>query len=103
MRELLVAKLERRIEIATRIHEHSACGPMFGCAPTAPVPAVIARQLEAIREAETLDDLRAREAVAGRWYWHAFGPVPVRFQRSWAVGYPSTGGSAGRGHRRLAA
>lgn len=88
MRELLVAKLERQIEIATRIREHSAGGPMFGHAPTRPVPVVIARQLEAIREAETLDDLRARESVAGRWYWHAFGHVPVRFHRSWADRIP---------------
>ncbi len=88
MRELLVAKLERQIEIASRIHEHSAGGPMFGHAPTAPVPVVIGRQLEAIKETTTLDDLRARESVAGRWYWHAFGHVPVRFHRGWAGRLP---------------
>ena len=89
MRELLVAKLERQVDIAKRINEHAAGGPMFGHAPTAPVPVVIARQLEAIRGEETLDDLRARESVAGRWYWHALGHVPVRFHRSWASRVPA--------------
>ncbi len=88
MRELLVAKLEHQLEITKRIHEHAESGPMFGHAPTAPVPVMIARQLEAIKEATTLDDLRARESVAGRWYWHGVGHVPVQFHRSWADRVP---------------
>ncbi len=111
MRELLVAKLERQIEIASRISENAARGPLFGQAPTAPVPVVIARQLEALRQGKTLDDLRAREAVAGRWYWHAFGHVPVRFHREWAgrvpehwrIGGPRTSALSGMKSSRKAA
>jgi len=111
MRELLVAKLERQIETASRISEHAASGPLFGQAPSAPVPVVIARQLEALKEGTTLDELRAREAVAGRWYWHAFGHVPVRFHRSWAgrvpehwrIGGPRTSALSGMKSSRKAA
>ena len=76
------------------------------------MPAVIARQLEALKEGETLDDLRAREAVAGRWYWHAVGHVPVRFHRRWAdrgvpehwrIGGPRTSALSGMKSSRKAA
>ena len=111
MGELLVSKLERQVAIATGIDERSKGGPMFGHAPTAPVPVVIRRQLEAIREATTFDELRAREAVAGRWYWHALGHVPVRFHRSWAgrvpehwrIGGPRTSALSGKKSARKAA
>jgi len=52
------------------------------------VPVVIARQLEALRLATTSDELRSREAVAGRWYWHTLGRMPVRFERAWSRQVP---------------
>jgi len=72
---------------------------------------VIARQLEALKASRTLNDIRAREAVAGRWYWHAFGHVPVRFHRSWAgrapehwrIGGPRTSALSGMKSSRKAA
>jgi len=111
MRDLLAAKLERQIEIASRISEYAVSGPLFGQAPTAPVPVVIARQLDALKEGKTLDDLRAREAVAGRWYWHALGHVPVRFHQSWSdrvpehwrIGGPRTSALSGMKSSRKAA
>jgi CRISPR-associated endonuclease Cas1 len=88
MRALLLAKLERQVEVATRLEARVADSPRFGRAPLDPVPMVIARQLEALRQATTLDELRSREAVAGRWYWHTLGRVPVRFERAWSRRVP---------------
>jgi hypothetical protein len=37
-----------------------------------------------IKSCKTLEDLRASESVAGRWYWQTLTGLQVRFDASWA-------------------
>jgi CRISPR-associated endonuclease Cas1 len=94
MQELVAAKLEQQAARAESLAPLWPPKPNGGKGQVE-IGAVIRRQLSALRSAGTLQQLRASEAVAGRWYWQTLASVPVLFDSSWQNGVPSHWQTAG--------
>ncbi len=88
MRALIAAKLDRQLETVCDLAPRLGDLTRFGYMPRDPIPTVLQRQRDALKKAGTLDDIRACEAVAGRWYWHTLAHVPIAFETSWARHVP---------------
>jgi CRISPR-associated endonuclease Cas1 len=111
MRNIITTKLERQIALLDRVEDRLADVEIFNYGTRDPAPVVIARRLEAISTAQTLDEIRSHEAVAGRWYWHQLAHIPIRFDTTarravpdhWHHGGPRTSALSGMKSSRKAA
>lgn len=88
MRTLIATKLDRQLETVRELAPQLGNLTQFGYLPRDPIPTVIQRQRDALKNARTLDAIRASESVAGRWYWHTLAHVPIAFETSWARHVP---------------
>lgn len=88
MRTLIGTKLDLQLETARELTPRLGDLAQFGYVPRDPIPTVIGRQRKALDKARSLNEIRACESVAGRWYWHTLAHVPTRFEASWAEHVP---------------
>jgi CRISPR-associated endonuclease Cas1 len=82
MRHLAAAKLERQAARVEQLPHLWPAKPNGGEGQVEAGP-VIRRQLSRLGACTTHAELRACEAVAGRWYWQTLAGLPVTFDREW--------------------
>jgi CRISPR-associated endonuclease Cas1 len=94
MRHLAAAKLEQQ---AARVESLPHLWPPKpnGGKGRVEVGPVIRRELAKLDSCASLQELRASEAVAGRWYWQTLASLPLAFATSWRKSVPEHWHTAG--------
>jgi hypothetical protein len=94
MRHLASAKLEQQ---AARVEALQSLWPRKpnGGKGQVQVGPIIRRELQKLSSCTSLVELRASEAVAGRWYWQTLASLPVDFAATWRTSVPDHWHTAG--------
>lgn len=83
--QLLKAKLVQQARLARELDETRS--PRRSSSAADPQGAILA-QVPALESAETMEELRLAESIAGRYYWRTFAHVPTRFDSRWRSSVP---------------
>jgi len=94
MRPLAGAKLEQQVARVEALPQLWPAKPNGGQGQVQVGP-VIRRELAKLTTSDSLETLRACEAVAGRWYWQTLAGLPVSFAANWRESVPSHWHTAG--------
>jgi CRISP-associated protein Cas1 len=94
MRTLAAAKIEQQAARAEGLSDFWPQKPNGGMGRVEVGP-VIRGQLAKLNACETLEQLRAAESVAGRWYWQTLSGTPVAFAGRWRQSVPAHWRTAG--------
>jgi hypothetical protein len=94
MRQLAAAKLARQVARVEDLSHFWPPKPNGGKGHVAAGP-IVRRELGKLGGCTTLQELRACESVAGRWYWQTLAGIPVTFERHWRKAVPDHWHTAG--------
>lgn len=87
MRHLAAAKVEQQLARVKAMPKLWPRKPNGGRGQV-DVGAVIAHELDKLKSCATLEELRASESVASRWYWQTLAGLPVTFDANWRKAIP---------------
>jgi CRISPR-associated endonuclease Cas1 len=80
-------KLERQAEVASMLSEYRPTLTASMRVKLA-VADAIRGQIEAVRGADSMGEVRKFESIAGRYYWQTFAHLPVSFEARWRQSVP---------------
>ena len=87
-RDLLKAKLQRQAQVVGRLAQYRPVKKGRD-RRTTDVQGEILAQLAKLGGAETTNELRVAESIAGRLYWQTFANLPISFDSSWRNDVPA--------------